>query len=295
MHFCLDEDFKTNNFPEKFGNHLYFSGDTNLDYYSYESVYSLKYVIEGKEEYEVDGTYKHIRAGNFLLVNNNSPVVLLPSSSKAVSIFIEPSLFLDVLNNHEKTDVELLDGSELSNLEFNVFENVFQTDNQTISPILEVLKASHELAFQNRLQLLDYSFFFSIANAIIKDQCQNSSKLGRIKSRKNSTKQEILRRLLLARDYMHDNPEKSHSLGDLSEIAFMSAFHFHRNFKTVFGISPKQYSINLKLSLAKKELVISQISILDIAHKYGFADSSAFIRAFRNKFGNSPKRSISKN
>lgn len=294
MHFCLDEDFKANNFPEKFGNHLYFSRETSLDYYSYNSVYSLKYVIEGKEEYEIDGSYKKINSGQFLLVNNNSPVLLLPSTSKAVSIFIDPNLFTDVLNNVLKSEESLLDDPLAEISDFNVFEKVYDQNSLIINPLLEKLRKSHELAFSNNLQLMDKNFFYSIARAIIYDQSQNNRQLSSIRSSKNCTRQEILNRLKLAKTYIQDNPEKSHSLNELAELAIMSPFHFHRNFKSAFGISPKQYSLALKLDLAKNELRKYHNTVIEIAHKYGFADSSAFIRAYKKQFGISPKKSISK-
>lgn len=77
----------------------------------------------------------------------------------------------------------------------------------------------------------------------------------------------------------------------MQEIA--GIFHIHPNymnqiFRKKFGISPKQYLMNLKLDKAKNMLSTTDLPILLIAASLGFADQLSFSRTFKGRAGVSP-------
>lgn len=61
-------------------------------------------------------------------------------------------------------------------------------------------------------------------------------------------------------------------------------------FTKVYGISPRQYTTQLKLNRAKKLLVSTNRSVEDIAYELGFNSSSHFCRQFRHGTGMSPNQ-----
>jgi AraC family transcriptional regulator len=68
----------------------------------------------------------------------------------------------------------------------------------------------------------------------------------------------------------------------------MSTPQLVRHFKTVFGRTPYQYLIDIRLRHAAYLLMQTKDDIRDITWASGFNDPSAFCRAFRAAYGTSP-------
>lgn len=88
--------------------------------------------------------------------------------------------------------------------------------------------------------------------------------------------------------YIRDNFTKKISLEDLSVIANRSVSHICKMFSEAYGISPKQYILELRLNQAKKLLQNSNLSISEISSQCGFNDVFYFSRQYKLKNGISP-------
>jgi AraC-like DNA-binding protein len=64
--------------------------------------------------------------------------------------------------------------------------------------------------------------------------------------------------------------------------------HLIRGFRRRFGMSPMAYRARARLRWASEALTGGRRSVKEVAHDLGFADASAFARAFRRHFGLSP-------
>ncbi|MDN4503327.1 GyrI-like domain-containing protein [Alteromonadaceae bacterium BrNp21-10] len=80
------------------------------------------------------------------------------------------------------------------------------------------------------------------------------------------------------------------SIEQLSEIAGLSKYHFHRQFTGVMGISMYKMVQLKRLRRAASQLVFRQDSIIDIALEAGFDSAEAFSRAFKVQFAQSPSQ-----
>lgn len=89
-------------------------------------------------------------------------------------------------------------------------------------------------------------------------------------------------------EYIEQSINENLQLAELSSIAGISDFHFNRIFKTVAGISLKQYILGRKLTRAGYQLKTTDKSILEIALDFGFEYPEVFSRAFKKQFGISP-------
>jgi len=89
-------------------------------------------------------------------------------------------------------------------------------------------------------------------------------------------------------EYIEYSMEENLKLADLSARAGISDFHFNRMFKTVVGITLKQYVLGRKLTKALEELRSTNKSIIEIAMDFGFEYPEVFSRAFKKQFGLSP-------
>jgi AraC-like DNA-binding protein len=86
---------------------------------------------------------------------------------------------------------------------------------------------------------------------------------------------------------MHDRPEQSWSPADLAEVAGLSRSRFSEVFQQVVGETPAAYLRRWRLVLARQDLE-KGARVEGIAHRYGFASSDSFARAFRRWFGETP-------
>lgn len=92
-------------------------------------------------------------------------------------------------------------------------------------------------------------------------------------------------------DFIGKNLDEVLSLESLSEVFFISKFHFHRLFTAFTGLSLQQYIKWLRLKRAAHQLIVDKDqSIINIAINAGFESHEAFSRAFKKACGFSPSQ-----
>jgi AraC-like DNA-binding protein len=79
------------------------------------------------------------------------------------------------------------------------------------------------------------------------------------------------------------------SLGTLAAIAGFSPFHLCRVFERVVGVPPHVYQLDVRLTKAAGLLARGK-RIVSVAMETGFCDQSHFHRAFKRKFGVTPRQ-----
>ncbi|MFC0681888.1 GyrI-like domain-containing protein [Lysobacter korlensis] len=80
-------------------------------------------------------------------------------------------------------------------------------------------------------------------------------------------------------------------LDDLARVARFSPFHFHRKFRSITGETIAQFVKRVRLERAIVLLSSPErLDLTTIAIRCGFASSSAFSRAFRERYGQPPRR-----
>lgn len=88
--------------------------------------------------------------------------------------------------------------------------------------------------------------------------------------------------------YINENLDKKIMLQELADISGYSLSHFKYIFKEAFGITPAEYISLQKISYAEKELMNTDISITDLAHKLSFSSSNYFCSVFKKVLGVTP-------
>lgn len=85
-------------------------------------------------------------------------------------------------------------------------------------------------------------------------------------------------------------PERDHALARIAVRAGWSPFHLHRDWREAFRETPKQYTLRLRLERAASALLVRPSPrVVDVAMAAGFASHEVFARAFRRRFGRSPR------
>lgn len=95
-------------------------------------------------------------------------------------------------------------------------------------------------------------------------------------------------RIIKAIQYVNNNIESEISEDKLAEIASMSKDYFIRLFKKEINNTPCKYINEKKVECAQIKLLISDISVKDLAIKLGYSDTSYFIRVFTKIVGKTP-------
>lgn len=96
-------------------------------------------------------------------------------------------------------------------------------------------------------------------------------------------------RLVPALVHIQANLDQDLALESLADRAQLSKFHFHQLFRDATGETPKAYVERLRLEWAALQLRIRHVKVLDLALECGYRNHETFSRAFRERFGASPR------
>lgn len=94
---------------------------------------------------------------------------------------------------------------------------------------------------------------------------------------------------LRARRHLATDLHRSMSLDEVAAAAGASKFYFLRRFKSVIGLPPGAYRLQVRLARARR-LLQEGLLPADVAAATGFADQSHFTRHFGRMFGVTPGR-----
>lgn len=114
------------------------------------------------------------------------------------------------------------------------------------------------------------------------------ARIRQLPAAKNETKQSLARRIQRSVDVIHECYDRPLTLESLSREAFMSPYHFLRSFKYLHGVTPSQYLRRKRAEVSMHLLKHTDKPISGIAAEVGFADRSAFHRAFKRHAGLTP-------
>lgn len=91
-----------------------------------------------------------------------------------------------------------------------------------------------------------------------------------------------------ARSKIHLEYSKKWSIDNMAELVHLSPSRFFSIYKTIFGISPKNDLLNVRMEHAKMLLLDGSISVKDAAEMTGYTNVYHFIRAFKLHTGKTP-------
>jgi AraC-like DNA-binding protein len=99
---------------------------------------------------------------------------------------------------------------------------------------------------------------------------------------------ETFGRLCLARDALCEASEAAPSLPALAARLGLSPFRLIRQFRAVFGTTPRQARIAARLALAEDLLARGERSVTDACMEVGFSSLGSFSTLFKQRVGTSP-------
>lgn len=134
------------------------------------------------------------------------------------------------------------------------------------------------------------------ADRRIKRPSGSSKRSGHSRSRKTprakQTKpvlKQFTGRIRAAEEFIHANYHMPLGLDDIADAVNTSTDYFRRQFKTVTGVTPIQYLMDVRMNAAK-ELLGTDLTIREVGHLVGIADHCYFSRFFHRTTGITPSQ-----
>lgn len=229
----------------------------------------------------------------YVVTNNEQHYDLLidrPHQTETFNIHFGNAFCRDAWSVMARPDHELLDDpkSLKDSPDFH-FRSIPRT--AAFNTIIQELKHSYKNGNQAHNEEMLLTLFSLVCT-------QNSKEVlleKQISSAKVSTRKELMNRLFIGRDFIHSNYRHNITLDHISEVTYLSKFHFLRLFKQVFQVSPYQYIKRLRLQKAEELLLQTDLPVHVIATLLGFENSSSLSRLLRNATGRYPKSIRAKN
>ncbi len=237
------------------------------------------------ERYALGGVPFSINENQYLLVNDQQTVENRGANAQALSIFLDRSVVNNIVDNLNLSENYLLENPfQEKHNQINFFEALY-SQNDVLGQYLETfyLQSVSQKHFD-----INEEIFYGIGLNLVKSQLKVSKQMRHINSIKYTTRCELFKRVMKARDYIEDHLEDGFNLDVLAEKCHLSKFHLIRVFKAVYQATPYHYYLNSKVKrsidlLKNKELPLTEIAILS-----GFNDIYAFSKRFKVILGVSP-------
>jgi AraC-like DNA-binding protein len=99
---------------------------------------------------------------------------------------------------------------------------------------------------------------------------------------------ETFARLDKSRQYIARRFDKPLTLKHVAEKACLSPYHYQRMFTRAFGETPHEFIARKRISLAKKMLVDSPLSVTEICFEVGYSSLGTFSSRFAKLVGCPP-------
>lgn len=98
----------------------------------------------------------------------------------------------------------------------------------------------------------------------------------------------MLERLNQALEHLEACLDREVDMAEVARIAAVSEYHFRRLFAALAGMPLPVYVRRRRMTLAGAEVLAGELTLLDVAVRYGYSSGEAFARAFRSVHGIGP-------
>jgi AraC family transcriptional regulator len=233
----------------------------------------------GESVVEVEGKRFVVREGFFFISNNDQYYSLgvEGKETETANIHFGEHFVENVLTSLTLHPQKLLDDCT-SDTQRN-FHNAIYRKSERLDQITRQIAA-----IQNDKLLLEEKLV-ECAAEVLRINERDLDAMEKLPLVKSSTRTEILRRLVSARDIIYTCYETELSLNDLARACCMSKFHFLRLFKLAFGKTPHQFLNDVRLERAKQLLRSKGMDVYQVSSQIGIKDPASFSRLFKNQTG----------
>jgi AraC family transcriptional regulator len=271
-------------------NKLHSEITTEASYTDQKNELSLHAVFNGNESYTIGKRKVTVFPGNFLILNDGTSydrAIYSDTLANTFAIYFSPKFLMDFQYGYSISDRNLLDEPMAKSLggPTTFLETIYPCKGDIKYNLLHLIDHFNENADELLLDDYIYHTLLLFHRLYDKEVLYKSSCLGSLNA---GTRNELFKRLTLAKDFMLSNYSQDISLDDISRQSCLSSTHLFRTFKQIYNCSPHQYLIQIRLDNARHMLKSTNYTLNEIVNLVGFTCPSTFIKLFKNKFQFTP-------
>jgi AraC family transcriptional regulator len=265
---------------------IYASSHSKYSYPNHTTPYLLVANFKGTGTYRVNNEPVSINDRYFYFLNGGDRLGIdFKSGDPLATLLI---LFSDEIINAVSTYKvaridKLLDNDSIINAQTPRIPFIPFEYNQSI---LQCLKRLTGNVYREEIDVL----LFELLHCFRTIKQEAIANLDKITAKRKGTREEIYRRLFIAKMFIHDNFRSPVTLGDMAREACLNKFHFIALFKSYYGISPHQYLVKLKMEYALGLLKAGTTSVTDTCLLVGFESHGSFTHLFKRHYGIVPSQ-----
>ena len=238
---------------------------------------ALKYVFQGTENYIYNQNHITLEKGQLIILPDNQTYEAFAKQSNTAvkGICIDLSLPFIMQEIPILYDQNLLFGLPI---QCDSYAKLGQTLNGLSYNVGNQFKGKEdELMFQLRAEL-----------TVLVEWMQDLEDRINIKIKKENTQREVLKKLFIAKHFIHEYYWSTIKLDHLSRYVGISKYHFLRLFKLCFKQSPVELQLELRMQRAFELVRADELTLSEIAYQLGYSDLSAFSKQFKQFYLQSP-------
>ncbi|HEY6334237.1 MAG TPA: AraC family transcriptional regulator [Blastocatellia bacterium] len=265
---------------------------SGTDYYvpDFEGSLSIKSVVAGSAVWEAGGRRFTVHENCYLILNDRQRYTITIDSARPVTtfcVFFRRGFVEDVFRTAVTDPVALLDCPNAEMLQLGFVEKL-ETANSPVLGLIRGLREKIVTGIDTAAAFEDN--FVAIAGAMIDEHNDAAARTARLPAARASTRNELYRRILRGRDHLLGSLDQPVHLADAARAACLSPYHFHREFRRMFGETPHRYLTRQRLERARLLLSRDNQTVLEVCLASGFESPASFSLLFRRHFGLAPSQ-----
>jgi AraC family transcriptional regulator len=262
----------------------------HAEYARFRQTLSIKMICNGAEHYYVDRRRLTVTDETYLVLNESREYAsVLDASAEAFSfcVFFKPGLANEIAASSRMNLAQALDAGTETALAPVEFSEHLRRHEKSISSLLRYLR-HHVRAGVTDMNWYDEQFTF-LLERLIRNEKELAKQPESVPCVRGAKREELMRRLRWATDFIHSNLHRELSLTEIARTAHLSNYHFLRLFRQVFQMTPMEYLRAQRTQRAIALLRSTSLEIQEIADQVGFSRLSLW-RNVRQVIGEGPLR-----
>jgi AraC family transcriptional regulator len=250
---------------------------------------SLKAVQYGAALYLTLRSRHLVTPESFLILNNGQEYALefqWPAPTETLCPFFQPAFVEHVAHCMTASASKQLDEIDPATRPLSFREHLYPRTGR-IGALLEDIDQGLKSGVACGPWLEDR--FHALAEALVELSGLAKRDCDRIDAHRPATREELYRRLQRGRDYLSASYAGPVTVAEAAAAATLSPYHFHRQFKALFGQSPMRFVQACRLTAARRLLLTTDLPVTQVCFAAGFESLGSFSALFAKRFGCSPR------
>lgn len=247
-----------------------YHNDTHVASLHKHQVYELYFLLQGRTDYYVEGTFYKLRPGDLLIVRpDESHIWINKNGTNSIYEQVVIRFNSEAIAPERRNAVcAALQAHPFG--QYNCFPAAIFPDRPWFSYLPELLEG-HD----------DISRWQPALTALLEQMCLAYPTL----TEQIAKSEDLVGRIIA---YIHDNLTQPLTMDMLCQKFYISRAHLHRLFRSATDSSVWDYVVEKRLLLAKALLENGEHPTT-VCEKCGFNDYSAFYKSYTSRFGASPR------